>query len=78
MRVTRKQRQVKSLSTYLLTYFHSSVMPILFCKVFATFKSIGVAQWVSEVAFFACGDEIVRQITDVFNPFASKRFPIDE
>ena len=47
MRVTRKQGQVKSLSTSSLTYLHSSVklLPVL-CKVFTTFKSIRVAQWV--------------------------------
>ena len=62
MRVTRKPRQVKSLSTSSLTYLHFSVKPLLvLCKVFTTFKSIRVAQWVSEVAFFACGDEIVNK-----------------
>ena len=63
MRVTRKQRQVKSLSTSSLTY----LIPPFLCKVLTTFKSIRVAQWVSEVAFFACGSEIVRQITHVFD-----------
>ena len=68
MRVTRKQRQVKSLSTSSLTYLHFSVKPLLvLCKVLRTFKSIRVPQWVSEVAFLACGGEIVRQITDVFD-----------
>ena len=62
MRVTRKPRQVKSLSTSSLTYLLFSVKPLLvLCKVFTTFKSIRVAQWVSEVAFFACGDEIVNK-----------------
>ena len=44
----------------------TSIPPFL-CKVLTTFKSIRVAQWVSEVAFFACGGETVRQITDVFD-----------
>ena len=62
MRVTRKPRQETSLSTSSLTYLHFSVKPLLvLCKVFTTFKSIIVAQWVSEVAFFACGDEIVNK-----------------
>ena len=53
---------MKSLSTSSLTYLHFSVKPLLvLCKVFTTFKSIRVAQWVSEVAFFACGDEIVNK-----------------
>ena len=44
MRVTRKQRQVKSLSISSLTYLHSSVKPLsVLCKVFTTFKSIRVA-----------------------------------
>ena len=51
-----------------LTYFHFSVKPLLvLCNAFTTFKSIRVAQWISETAFFACGDEFVRQITDVFD-----------
>ena len=74
MRVTRKQRKVKSLSTSSLTYLHSFVKPFLFlCKVFTTFKSIRVAQWVSEVAFFPSGCEIIRQTTDFFDTLYLRR-----
>ena len=67
-RITRKQKQIRFLSTSSVIYLHSSVEPFLvLCKVFMTCKSIRVAQLASKVVLFVCGAEIVRQTTDVFD-----------
>ena len=67
-RVTKKQKQIRFLSTSSVIYLHPSVAPFLvFYKVFMICKSIRVAQLASKFVFFVCVAEIVRQTTDVFD-----------
>ena len=67
-RVTRKQKQIRFLSTSSVIYLHSSVKPpLVLCKVFMTCKSIRVAQLANKLAFFVCSAKIVRQTTNVFD-----------